>query len=228
MAFDLGNTLTQKIGPFPGWAWALGVGGAIFLLGPKLFGSASSSGTASSGNTSGFDPQSYATGYSQGATNFPPQPNTKGKWSFGQPPSAPFWWRWDPGFAAKYNEPTDPQFGAGPTSLPSGASATNSWQFWTGSQDQSQPPVGGAAGGSRSRSTAIGSRSANPHAYFHPSMKRQPQFPHFVRGGVGGPAAGGAPIAHAAAVHQTAHTAGLHPARLQMLNQRPHKFIRVA
>lgn len=225
MAFDLGSTLTQKIGPFPGWAWALGVGGAIFLLGPKLFGSASSSGTASSGSTSGFDPQSYATGYSQGAMNFPPTAPSSpaassGQWMNGPLPAGNFWWRWSPGFANEYGLPTTPQYGRGPTSYPAGSIGANSWAFWSGPNGPDQPPVGGAAPG---RSASIGSRSANPHAYYHPSMKRQPQFPHFVRGGVGGAAP-----AHAAAVHQTAHTAGLHPARLAMLNPRPHKFIRVA
>jgi hypothetical protein len=84
-----------------------------------------------------------------------------------------------------------------------------------------QPVRYGAGGG---RSDSIGSRSADDHAYFHPSMKQPPLYPHFVRGGVGGAAA-----PHQVAVHNIAHAAGIHPARLLALNgRRPQKYIRIA
>src|SRR5438128_1083516 len=61
--------LTQKIGPFPGWVWALSVGGLVFLVGPKLLGKSSGS-SATAGTPGGFDPQSFAAGFSQGAAQY--------------------------------------------------------------------------------------------------------------------------------------------------------------
>jgi len=230
MPNDLSGLLTRKIGPAPGWIWALGIGGAAFFVGPKLLKGGSSTITGIAGNASGFDPQSFSTGFSQGAQYQPAAPTTStssgtGQWSFGSPPGSIQWWRWDPAFAAKYSLPTGPQQGSGPTNAPPGANLTNSWQWWSGTGQPTGGGVGGA--GARNRSASIGSVSADPHAYFHPSIKRVPKYPHFVRGGVGG-AEGGAPIAHSAAVHQVAHQAEIHPARLQMLNPRPHRFIRVS
>lgn len=186
----IGSVLTQKIGPFPGYVWALVVGGAVFFLGPKLLGSKS----ASSGTTaSGFDPQSFQAGWAQGVAyqpggsnqspnpvpdNLPPQP-------------API-----------------PPVKYAPGQNPGGISDFN---------------VRHGVGGDSGRSASVSSRSADPHAYFHPLMKVAPRYAHFAQGGVGGSAP-----AHAIAVHGAAHTAGVHPARLQALNPKPHKFIRIA
>src|SRR5438132_948160 len=87
---NLGGLLTQKLGPFPGWVWALGVGGAVFFLGPKLLGKSS----GSTAGSSGFDPQSFAAGYAQGAQsgNQPapnPQPAPVQPTDLGAPPGVP-------------------------------------------------------------------------------------------------------------------------------------------
>jgi hypothetical protein len=209
VASGIGGLLTQKIGPFPGYVWALGVGGVVFLLGPKLLKSSgtSSAGTAAAG-PSGFDPQSFAAGFSQGAQYQPgsgsspiPQPDTLAAQPVAQTP-----------------------IGFNSTGLSASQAPAPVISSFPIRRLISPSPVGGAA---RNRSASVGSISADPHAYFHPAVKRVPKFPHFVRGGVGG-AEGGAPLAHAAAVHQLAHQAEVHPARLQLLNPRPHRFIRVA
>src|SRR5256885_1145448 len=67
MPLDLGGMLTRKIGPAPGWVWALGVGGIAYFLGPKLLkgGSAATSSTTAAGDT-GMNPQSYGQGFTAG------------------------------------------------------------------------------------------------------------------------------------------------------------------
>jgi hypothetical protein len=190
----IGGLLTQKLGPFPGWVWALGVGGVIFFLGPKLVGK--SSGATATAGPGGFDPQSFAAGFSQGAAQY--QGTTPDRTN----PSSP------PGPIG--TQPIDPTSRSAPPQSP-----RHPWRTL------SQAP--GVGGFTRNRSASIGSLSADPHAYWHPAMKQQPRYAHFVRAGVGG-----APVAHAEAVHQLAHQAEIHPARLQMLNNRPHRLVRVA
>ncbi len=205
MASGIGGLLTKKIGPFPGYIWALGVGGIVFLLGPKLLKSSGSTTGASAGPQAGaFDPQSFAAGFSQGAQY---QPGSgSGPIPVPQPDTLPA-------------QTTSPGAGFNPLGI-SAAPAPVISSSGPGGIRRQFLGVGGAA---RNRSASVGSISADPHAYFHPAVKRVPKFPHFVRGGVGGAAP-----AHAAAVHQIAHQAEIHPARLQMLNVRPHRFVRVA
>src|SRR2546426_8245053 len=61
---DISGLLTQKLGPFPGWVWALGVGGVVFLVGPKLLKGGSAAAASQPG---AFDPQSFESGFAQGA-----------------------------------------------------------------------------------------------------------------------------------------------------------------
>lgn len=81
----------------------------------------------------------------------------------------------------------------------------------------SQPT--GVGGGRRSNS--IGSRSRSPHMSVHPDIKRQPQYQHFIQN------AGGA-ANHHASVRRAAKAAGVHPARIHMLNPQPGHPIRIA
>src|SRR5438034_11675099 len=61
---DISGLLTQKLGPFPGWVWALGVGGIVFLVGPKI---RKGGGTTAASQPGAFDPQSFESGFAQGA-----------------------------------------------------------------------------------------------------------------------------------------------------------------
>jgi len=194
MALDLGGALTQKFGPFPGWAWLLGIGAGVFLLAPKVLkGGSGSTATAPPAGT--FDPASYQAGFAQGATY---------NYTGAQGTPAPTL----PSTTGLATTPSVPQSPPNPARR--------------GERLPAQPVRYGIGG--EGRSSSIGSRSADPHAYFHPSMKQPPLYPHFVRGGVGG-AAG----PHQASVHAIAHAAGIHPARLLALNgRRPQKYIRIA
>jgi hypothetical protein len=234
MASNISGMLTQKIGPFPGYVWALVVGGAVYWFGIR----GKAAGTSSSGivgtmpgglpgpagpagatgatglqglmGAIGLTGATGATGATGPAGTTPPggssastNPDTttgtvyrdaSGNVTSIQPPLPPSYWT-NQGFAA-------PQW------------AIDNWNAWI---------AGGGKGVGGGRSASIGSRSADPHSYFHPLMKAIPRYAHFAQGGVGG-----APVAHAAAVHEVAHAAGIHPARLAALNARPHKYIRVA
>ena len=71
MPNEITGLLTKKIGPLPGWAWALGVGGAVFLLGPKLLkGSGATAGATGQANA---PPLSYQQGFDSGASYYQAQ-----------------------------------------------------------------------------------------------------------------------------------------------------------
>src|ERR1700675_4801345 len=145
MASGIGGLLTQKVGPFPGYVWALAVGGAVFLLGPKLLKSsgASAAGTSAAGS-SGFDPQSFAAGFSQGAQYQP------GSGSAPVPQSQP--------------DTIPPQTWPGAGVNPTGISAAQA----PPAVISSSGPGGirrqflGVGGAARNRSASIGSVSADP------------------------------------------------------------------
>jgi hypothetical protein len=250
--------LTRKIGPLPGWAWGGIAVGAFYLLSKRSTASSGTGTTGSGlfgffapGQPSGTTDTTgaalvsgYQQGFSQGASYYTPpagsgttgtassagqrvtlraQSGSEPPWAHGIPafstaqtaaqgsvsnainqPQLPFGSQWE--LAGPPQGQTVPITGPGGQTL------------WVYTQD-----ITGYGGVGGARASSIGSRASDPHAYFHPSMKSQPRYTHFVQG-VGG--AGG--VAHSAAVHQTAHQAGLHPARLAILNARPHKFIRVA
>ena len=85
---------------------------------------------------------------------------------------------------------------------------------------QGQPGVGV---GGPSRKHAIGSRSANLYHDAHPLIGASVRYAHYVR--VGGPRTA---AAHHANIHSVAQQAGVHPARVAMLNPVPTGLIRIA
>jgi hypothetical protein len=80
-------------------------------------------------------------------------------------------------------------------------------------QGQGGAGVGGPA--------SIGSRSATLWSAHHPTLSAPHRYPHFVR------SIGGAPN-HTREIARVAEQAGVHPARLLMLNPEPTGYIRVA
>ena len=84
--------------------------------------------------------------------------------------------------------------------------------------------VGNAGtGGPSPRKHAIGSRSANLYHDAHPLIGAPVKYAHYVR--VGGPRSA---AAHHANVNRVAQQAGVHPARVAMLNPVPTGLIRIA
>jgi hypothetical protein len=230
MANDMTRLLTQKIGPLPGWAWAGIVGGGIFFLLPRLTGASGSrglaglvgpAGPAGPGGVKGESGTAGAAGATglQGATGDPGAQGTQGPAGAQGPGGSPAPLPGFPSFTAWVQRAY--------TDRPDLKAALDRGDWGALQGEYTKEAIAwakanpGAVGGARSDS--VGSRSMDPHAYFHPSMRAVPKFPHFAQGGVGGAAA-----SHQAAVHATAHAAGIHPARLQALNARPHKYIRVA
>jgi hypothetical protein len=87
---------------------------------------------------------------------------------------------------------------------------------------QQQPgALPGQAGGPSPRKHAIGSRSAHEWHDTHPMVGARVLYPHYVRA-IGGPAR------HLHEVHRVARQAGVHPARVLMLNPEPNGRIRIA
>lgn len=81
--------------------------------------------------------------------------------------------------------------------------------------------VGGASGGAPKRKQHIGSRSAHEWQDAHPLVGERVLYPHYVR-------AVGGPRNHAREVRRVATQAGVHAARIQMLNPEHTGRIRVA
>jgi hypothetical protein len=188
------SLLTQKFGGVPGWMIAVGGAGLAYFLFVRK-GAASGAPASAAAGAGTFDPKSYQEGFFEGASYYQTQGTRAAATAptGSAPPSQP-------------GKPWPPR----PLGVPPATQPTVGLP--------SVPGTGGGGPVQQGRGNSIGSRAAEPHAYFHGSMKRQPKFPHFTHGGVGG----------AEAVHATAHAAGVHPARLQALNPLRHRFIRVA
>jgi len=232
------DALTRSYGPLPGWAWAGVVGAGIWLLLPRLRGA---SGTSTSGATATPGPDAtYGLGYAQGLQAAGPSSSgatpigtpTTPTWQFGpgwQNLGSGRWiWRVTPTFRQQY-----PQFGA--QSFPGSSSPPEiafpnapqyGWQ-WAAvpegetdvayAQQLNANPASAGVGGPG----AMGSRSASLMSPWHPLVSAHHRYPHFVR------AVGGAPN-HTSEVARVAQQAGVHPARLMMLNPNPNGWVRVA
>ena len=129
-----------------------------------------------------------------------------------------------PGGLATNNRLGNPQPG------PSNGFTTQYWGInygpitgWVGANDVSGAGTGAAAGGPTPRKHAIGSRSANLMHDAHPLIGAPVKYAHYVR--VGGPRTA---HAHHANVNRVAQQAGVHPARVAMLNPVPTGLIRIA
>ena len=228
--------LTQRIGPLPLWVWGgLAAVGVWFFF---LRGKAGTGQQAQQGLTQGTD-SAYGLGFAQGqqAATASAQPasatatgstitvgNSNGAgvpvWSYnvaqqgviGRVPdnttlplvsAAPGFHMGEPGYLVK--------FGGG-TGWVSGSNVISTQQ----GQGQGQPGQGGPA-----RKHGIGSRSSNMWHDSHPLIGAPVKYPHYVR-------AVGGPRAHAHEIHRVARQAGVHPARIAMLNPVPTGMIRVA
>lgn len=232
------SVLTQKIGPLPGWAWGgiAAVGVWWFFLRGKTGASTTTNAAAAGSQLS----SGYGLGYAQGVqANPPPPPATKpggpstftpnlgqvGVWLFGSPSftgqsgvkgvAAPGTSLPSAGPAVTGASYTDP-FGNGPSNL---------WQpvTYNGQTLYAFAPqlaaVGAAPGIGGGR--PAGSRSANLMHHAHPLVGARVPYQFHVRA-VGGLAN------HTREVHRVALQAGVHPARIMMLNPVPTGFIRVA
>jgi hypothetical protein len=228
MANEVTGLLTKKIGPFPGYVWAVVVGGVAFFVLPKLTGGTTAGKTSAATDTTGAAMTSgYQQGFAQGAQYYPgPQSSPAGQSSQQRSDLVAGWYQkylhraGSPGEIQNWVNQFDAH-GAGwvegaiansPEGQHPGSTST------AGRADGAPPgiPQSGGAG----RSNSISSRSADQHAYFHPAMMARVRYAHFVRG------FGGA--GYAEQVHQTAHSAAIHPARLQALNATPSGLIRIA
>jgi hypothetical protein len=219
MALDA-SILTRKYGPLPGWAWAGAAAlGAWFLI-PKLTGSKSgTTGTANAAASGSQLSSGYGLGYAQGLQ------------------------------AAQVAQPAQSSVTTSPTQSQATVPSFQQWLL-TGVTGQRQDLAQAIAGGRWNDLTgqyaketaqlessgavpgtggpisvggpgAKGSRSAFLMAGHHPLIKMPPRHEYFVRA-VGGPGN------HTREVARVAQQAGVHPARLMMLNPNPGGYIRVA
>lgn len=138
-----------------------------------------------------------------GSANF--QRNTGGTWPGGIRPGTP-----DPDTDSKLG-----QFGWQWAKVPSG--------FTSESYASALNSPGAVGGGGPIRKHAIGSRSANLMHDAHPLIGAPVRYAHYVR--VGGPRHA---AAHHANIQRVAAQAGVHPARVAMLNPVPTGLIRIA
>jgi hypothetical protein len=232
----LTDALTRSYGPLPGWAWAGVVGAGIWLLLPRLRGSSSATpGRATA--TPGPD-ATYGLGYAQGLQSAganAPAPSRSGAAGTTATNSeqVPIYLRSQPGpqgvAALLAPGASVPAAGApvtgGSYTTPSGLTS-NQWQPVTYSGTTLYAPaiqvrVADAIMAGLGGAAALGSRSAEMMSPWHPLVTTGHRYPHFVR------AVGGAPN-HTREVHRVAEQAGVHPARVMMMNPHPTGWLRVA
>lgn len=241
---DAGSVLTQKIGPLPAWAWGgiAAVAAWFFFLRGKS--TPATTRTASQGASTTGD---YSLGFAQGlqsaaagqpgGSSSAPATTPLAKLVAGSNQTGLFG---DPSSDHQVTyvaggtplTPTGPPVaGKTPYGATSGFWAqSNYWQpvNWEGQTlyvwapfAQQAPGTGGPVGGPAPRKHAIGSRSAHEWHDAHPLVGGQVRYPHYVRA-VGGPGN------HINEVHRVARAAGVHPARVLMLNPVHTGRIRVA
>ena len=202
----LGEMLTRKVGPLPGWAWAAmaGVGVWYFFLRGKTSGSTAAASTLSS--------SPYGQTSAAGASNMvPTTSNSSGPGPTGPAqqapgstppafrlPNEPGWWNYSPDSTSPWGY------------------TWHTVQYPFGQGNATPLPVGGAA-----RKHASGSRSAHLMSASHPGLSRRVIYSHFVR------SSGGA-ASHAAEIYRVAAASGVHPARLFALNPVYTGRIRIA
>lgn len=239
------SILTRKIGPLPAWVWGglAAVGLWWFVLRNRGSSSTSTSTQNAAASGSALD-SGYSLGYAQGvqanpplsgttttttaAANFVPNLGGVGVWLFRSP-----------AFTGQSNVAAVLPPG---TKVPTGGSAVsgatytdpfgNSGSTWQPVNYNGQTlyafapqlaPVGTAVGGpGTSRKHAIGSRAAAGHlSDAHPLVGAPVRYAHYVR-------AVGGPRNHRHEVARVAQQAGVHPARIAMLNPEYTGRIRVA
>lgn len=244
------SILTRQIGPLPGWAWGglVAFGAWFFFLRGKT--GTSSTGTANAAASGSQLSSGYGLGYAQGlqaaSANQPPAAAT----ASGQPAvftgagtlsltgnqsgtsairSAP-----DSRAPVVTQAPVGTKITVNPTGSPDPNSQFGQWYqvvsgpgagSWAWGPDISlQAAVGGALAGigGAVRKHAIGSRAAAPVWHdAHPLVGAPVRYAHYVRA-VGGPGN------HRREVARVAQQAGVHPARIAMLNPHYTGRIRIA
>lgn len=248
MAGGITGALTQKYGPLPGWAWAGVAAAGAWLLLPRLRGAA---GTTSS-TTSASGPSSdsvYGLGYAQGLQAAGPAASANPVGAIASAVQSMVTLKGRPGYRTDASGRAiigiwriPGTSGGEVTELTEGTSLQSAGQpvegelysnskFWQpvrlsdGSVGYvwapdtivaTQSTTGGVGGPG-----AMGSRSADLMSPWHPLVTAHHSYPHFVR------AVGGAPN-HSREVVRVAQQAGVHPARLMMLNPDPTGWVRVA
>jgi len=234
------NVLTQRIGPLPAWVWGgiAAVGVWYFLLRGKTT-SATSASTPNAAASGSQLASGYGLGFAQGqqaaqASQAPASVTPAGlptlNWHFGPPTSQNWVWRLTPSGQAAWQRQTGSpaNFALQPSNSP-----PPPWLPQYSYQIAEIPPgatlqqyldaaiQGGVGGPGTSRKHASGSRSAALWHDAHPLIGAKVLYPHYVSA-VGGPANHGREVA------RVARQAGVHPARVLMLNPTPTGRIRIA
>lgn len=245
------SVLTRKIGPLPGWAWGGLIAGALwwfFIRGKGSTGTGTPNAAASGSQLA----SGYGLGFAQGQQAAQANTTTSSSSAAGQPNASvagiragnvgnetghDYYGGSPPGTLQKLGQlpfETPVQITGAPTV------ANVPWQNTTvpvpvyplkgpaGQPIYMQtvdvvPGAGGlgVGGPGTARKHAIGSRSAWLHHDAHPLIGAPVRYAHYVRA-VGGPAN------HRREVARVAHQAGVHPARVAMLNPEYTGHIRIA
>lgn len=233
------NVLTRKIGPLPAWAWGGLAAAAVWFFFLRQRGAPSPSGTSSSNGTSpaGQATTDYSLGYAQGLQSAGAQQGTTTngltlliRQALSTGPTAPY----DQG---AQGPPIRQSPGISPTigTAPFGSKITATGAAVTGQANELGNPLwypvqyGGQTGWLNAGDVAGtgGARPGNSRSLApvwsdaHPAVGGPVRYAHFVRA-VGGPGN------HQREVRRVASQAGVHPARVAMLNPVPTGMIRVA